>query len=60
MDFDWDKYKLTTKLIIDSPIEYLLILPEKEKLLITYKSNIKIYNIKFLKVGSEIAFKGIE
>ena len=60
MDFDWDKYKLTTKLIIDSPIEYLLILQEKEKLLITYKSNIKIYNIKSLKVESEITFEGIE
>ena len=60
MDFDWNKYKLITKLIIDSPIEYLLILQEKEKLLITYKSNIKIYNIKSLKVESEITFEGIE
>lgn len=60
MDFYWDKYKITTKLIIDSPIEYLLILQEKKKLLMTYKSNIKIYNIKSLKVESEITFEGFE
>ena len=59
MDFNWDKYKLTTKLIIDSPIEYLLILQEK-KLLIIYKLKIKIYNIKSLKAESEITFEGIE
>ena len=60
MDFAWNKYKLITKLIIDSPIEYLLILQEKEKLLITYKSNIKIYKLKSLTVESEIKFEGIE
>ena len=35
MDFEWNKYKLTTKMTFDSPIEYILILPDKEKILIT-------------------------
>ena len=60
MDFDWSKYKLTTKLKFDSPIEYMLILPKSKKLLITYKSSIKVYNIKSLKLEAELKFDGVE
>ena len=60
MDFDWSKYKLTTKLKFDSPLECILILPERKRLLITYKSYIKIYNIKTLKIEAELKFDNIE
>ena len=60
MNFDWSKYKLTTKLKFDSPEEWILILPERKKLLITYKSCIKIYNIKSLKIEAELKFDNIE
>ena len=60
MDFDWSKYKLTTKLKFDSPLECILILPERKRLLITYKSSIKIYNIKTLKIEAELKFDNIE
>ena len=60
MDFDWSKYKLTTKLKFDSPEEYILILAERKQLLITYKSSIKIYDIKSLKLLGELKFDNIE
>ena len=60
MDFKWDKYKLTTKIIFDSPIEYILILKDKEKILISYKSSIKIFNIKTLKEEGEMTFPNIQ
>ena len=60
MDFEWNKYKLTTKMIFDSPIEYIFILPDKEKILITYKSSINIYNIKTLQEEGKITLKNIE
>ena len=60
MDFDWSKYKLSNKLKFDSPIEYILIIPNQEKLLVTYKSSIKIYNIKSLVIESEINFYNIK
>ena len=55
-----DKYKFTTKLKFDSPLEYMLILPERKRLLITYKSFIKIYDIKTLKMEAELKFDNIE
>jgi len=60
MDFDWSQYKLSKKLEFDTPLEYMLILPDRESLLITYKSNIKIYNIKSFEVEGEIKFENIE
>ena len=60
MDFDWSKYKLTTKLKFDSPEEFMLILPERKRLLITYKSCIKVYDIKTLKMEAELKFDNIE
>ena len=60
MDFDWSKYKLTTKLKFDTPEEFMLILPERKRLLITYKSCIKVYNIKTLKMEAELKFDNIE
>ena len=60
MDFEWNKYKLTTKMTFDSPIEYIFILPDKEKILITYKSSINIYNIKTLQEEGKITLKNIE
>ena len=60
MDFDWRKYKLTTKLKFDSPLEYILILPDCKKLLITYKSSIKIYDLKSLNIKAELKFDNIE
>ena len=60
MDFEWKKYKLTTKMTFDFPIEYILIFPDKEKILITYKSSINIYNIKKLQEEGKITLKNIE
>ena len=60
MDFEWNKYKLTTIMKFDSPIEYFLILPDKEKILITYKASINIYNMKTLKEDGKILLKNIE
>ena len=60
MDFDWSKYKLTTKLKFDSPEEFMLILSERKRLLITYKSCIKVYDIKTLKMEAELKFDNIE
>ena len=60
MDVEWNKYKLTIKMTFDSPIEYILILPDKEKILITYKSSINIYNIKTLQEEGKITLKNIE
>ena len=60
MDFEWNKYKLTTTMKFDSPIEYFLILPDKEKILITYKASINIYNMKTLKEDGKISLKNIE
>ena len=60
MELDWDKYKLSNKIIFDTPLEYILLLPNKEQLLISYKSNIKIYNIKTLELKGEITFENIE
>lgn len=60
MDFDWSQYKLSKKLEFDTPLEYILILPDREKLLITYKSNIKIYNIQSFELEEEIKFENIE
>ena len=60
MDFDWSQYKLSKKLEFDTPLEYMLILPDRESLLITYKSNIKIYNIKSFEIEGEIKFENIE
>ena len=54
MDFEWNKYKLTTKIKLDSPIENILIIPDKEKILITYKYSINIHNIKSLKEEGKI------
>ena len=60
MDFDWSQYKLSKKLEFDTPLEYILILPDREKLLITYKSNIKIYNIQSFELEGQIKFENIE
>ena len=60
MEFEWNKYKLTTKLKFDSPDEYILILSDQEKILITYKSSILIFNIKSLKKEGEINFDNIK
>ena len=60
MNFEWNKYMLTTKIIFDSWIEYILILEKTEKILISYKSSIKIFNIKTLKEEGEITFTGID
>ena len=60
MDFEWDKYKLTTKIKLDSPIEFILIIPDKEKILITYKSSITIHNIKSLKEEGKITLEDID
>ena len=60
MEFEWNKYKLTTTMKFDSPIEYFLILPDKEKILITYKASINIYNMKTLKEDGKILLKNIE
>ena len=40
MEFDWSKYKLSTKMKFDTPLVYILIIPDKEKLLISYKNTI--------------------
>lgn len=60
MSFEWNKYKLSNKLEIDSSIEYILIIPNQQKLLITYKSFIKIYNIKTLHLEGELKIDGIK
>ena len=60
MSFDWDKYKLSNKLEFDTPLEYILIIPNQEKLLITYKSFIKIYNIKTFNLEGELNLDGIK
>ena len=60
MSFEWNKYKISNRLELDSPVEYILIIPNQEKLLISYKSFIKIYNIKSLNLEGEIKFDGIE
>lgn len=60
MSFEWNKYKLSNKLELDTPIEYILILLNQEKLLISYKSFIKIYNIKTLVLEGELKLEGIE
>lgn len=59
MDFEWDKYILITKIIFKAPIEYLLIVPNKEKILISYKSSIKIFNIISLKEEGEITLSDV-
>ena len=60
MSFEWNKYKISNRLELDSPVEYILIIPNQEKLLISYKSFIKIYNIKSLNLEGELKFDGIE
>lgn len=60
MNFEWNKYKLSNKLEIDSSIEYILIIPNQQKLLITNTSFIKIYNIKTLNLEGELKFDGIK
>ena len=60
MEFDWSKYKLSTKMKFDTPLEYILIIPDKEKLLISYKNTIKIYNINSLLLQSNLILDNIE
>lgn len=60
MEFDWSKYKLSKRLKFDSPVEYMLILANQGKLLITYKSSIKIYNINTLNLEGEINLENIK
>ena len=60
MNFDWTQYKLSKKLEFNTPSEYILVLPKNEKLLITYQSSIKIYNIKSFELENEIKFENIE
>ena len=60
MNFDWTQYKLSKKLEFNTPLEYILVLPKNEKLLITYQSSIKIYNIKSFELENEIKFENIE
>ncbi len=60
MSFGWNKYKLSNQLEFDTPLENILIIPNQEKLLITYKSFIKIYNIKTLNLEGELNLDGVE
>ena len=49
MNIEWNKYTLSSKMIFDSKIEYILIIAKNKKILISYKTNIKIFNIMTLK-----------
>ena len=60
MEFDWSKYKLSTKMKFDTPLEYILIIPDKEKLLISYKNTIKIYNINSLLLQNDLILDNIK
>ena len=54
MNIEWNKYTLSSKMIFDSKIEYILIIAKYQKILISYKTNIKIFNIMTLKEEGEI------
>ena len=54
MNIEWNKYTLSSKMIFDSKIEYILIIAKNKKILISYKTNIKIFNIMTLKEEGEI------